>query len=506
MTNNYTAIMLGSANTYGCQVWLGLANVSAWFNHATDSDGGAAWFTAQLPVFEQVATELYALYGTNPAFVGWYIPFEIGSYVLSFSAAQTPMRNFFSALINYLHTKFPGLPVMVSPTPLGYGGVGPLAPATWASGLLNVIPGVDVINSQDVAGTLDLPTALTYITALNTAIATMSGTKPAQWSNPDMFDNTTGTTMAPAKLQSHLIAEAPYVAKFTGFSFWSQMGPHDLATSYYYDSYRDYLLGPNNWVFSYNGLTFGVGTNIEVSAIAGLGDVAAVRNSDQVRPNAYGMVGGYDYLGVRSIVMTLEVTPDSSGSLSLALDEVKEAFAPTTDPANIKPFLFKLPGQDRRLINARARKLSAPIDLGYTGGIAIVNVQLDAIDPRIYESVQSFTNILCTGGTATVVNAGNCPTLPVAAIAGPCGGPTITNNNTGQSISLTAGAGFGQVFVVDFDAHTVEYQGTSMYSLLTPGNQFWSLAPGATQVAFSTIGAIPPVTWGLTLTWRSAWY
>jgi hypothetical protein len=501
---DYTSSMLAAANSTGCRVWFGLANVSAWFLHVSDdADGGAAWFTAQGAIQEQVAAELWALHGTDPAFAGWYLSNEVNSYALNFAAGQTPMKNYFGGMISSLHASYPGIPVMISPSPLGYGTVGPLPAATWAAALLNVLPGIDVINSQDVAGSLTQTQVLSYVSALNAAIAAMSGAKPAQWSNPDMFDDTTYTTMAPAKLQSDLIAEAPYVAKFTGFSFWSQMGPHDLATSHFYDSYRDYWLGQTEWTYFYNGLTFGEGTNVGVVGITGLEDIANIRNADVARPNAHGMLGGYDYLGARSIILTLAVKALPGGSLAPALDAVKAAFAPVVDATDIKPLLFLYPGQSRRLVNCRCRKLAAPLDV-YRGTETSVNVmvQLDAVDPRAYDDIESYVTVSASApATVTAVNRGNIAVRPHAVITGPCGSPTLTNVTTGQSLILNGGLAAGQTFDIDFDAHVVLYDGVPDYAIVAPA-QWWELAPGVNRIAFS---ASPTGAGTLTLTWSSGW-
>lgn len=227
---DYVDNLLFHANAHGDQVWLGLSNFGAWQSHA----GDATWLGQQLALSEQVADELYSLFGSNAAFVGWYIPFEIDALLLSTPADITPMTNYFTSLINYLHTHYPSKLVMVSPT-YSINGV-LLSPTSYATALKPVVAGVDVINLQDGGSTQTPATISSYFAALKTAL---TGTGTALWSNPDMFG--TSGPMPSAQLQANIQAAAPYVSKITGFSFPTQMGPHDISSSAY-DNYKTYAL------------------------------------------------------------------------------------------------------------------------------------------------------------------------------------------------------------------------------------------------------------------------
>lgn len=227
---DYVDNLLFNAVAHGDDVWLGLSNYGTWQSHANDS----TWLNQQLALSKQVADELYALYGTNSAFVGWYIPFEIDAVLLSTPANIGPMTSYFTSLINYLHSHYPSKKVMVSPT-YSINGVA-LGPAAYASALLPVVAGVDVINLQDGGSNQSSSTITSYFSALHTALA---NTTTQLWSNPDMFSNS-GGPMASSQLQSNILAAAPYVVKITGFSFPTQMGPHDISSTAYAD-YQQYF-------------------------------------------------------------------------------------------------------------------------------------------------------------------------------------------------------------------------------------------------------------------------
>lgn len=228
---DYVDSMLYWAGQHGDQVWIGLANYGAWQSHAGDT----AWLNQQLALSEQVADQIFAAYGTNPAFAGWYIPFEVDAVLLDTPADIAPMKSFFTALAAYLHTHDGNKPVMCSPT-YSYTGT-PLTAAQFAPALVNVLGACDVINMQDGGANQSPATIASYFAAVKAALA---GTATQLWSNPDMFSDSTGGPMPPAQLQADLKAAAPYVARLTGFSFPTQMGPHDIADPSFYNAYVSY--------------------------------------------------------------------------------------------------------------------------------------------------------------------------------------------------------------------------------------------------------------------------
>jgi hypothetical protein len=143
------------------------------------------------------------------------------------------MRWFFGALADYLHTHDGNLPVMAS---LRYSHL-KLSPPALAAAARDVLGRVDVINVQDSGGSgyIGPSDIANWFSALSSALA---GTGVALWDDADMFAG--GAPMSPAQLQANLGAACPYVRAITGFSFVTQMGPHDLGTSEYYDAYNRY--------------------------------------------------------------------------------------------------------------------------------------------------------------------------------------------------------------------------------------------------------------------------
>jgi hypothetical protein len=187
-------------------------------------------------VDEQTADQLYKLYGSNQAFKGWYVPFEVSDAELGTAADARPMKSFFSSLASYLHSHDGGQPVMTSPT---YEHL-TLSPATFAASVRNVLGSFDVLDVQDSGGSgYEQPSDISnWFTALHKALA---GTASTLWDDPDLFSaGNHGGPMAPAQLQANLKAAAGQVSAYSGFSFTTQLDPNLTGTSSYYNAYQSY--------------------------------------------------------------------------------------------------------------------------------------------------------------------------------------------------------------------------------------------------------------------------
>jgi hypothetical protein len=231
-------------------VWLGLAQYNGtagndyynfYYNNLNPGTGYnlGAFLTFQ----KKVAAELHALYGSSIA--GWYIPQEIdGNYPASSTQANTA-ASYYQSLTGWLHTTYPGMPVMVSPF---YSGL-QLAPSQFAATVSQLFVGSvqpDIIALQSGAGDASIggydmtPAQITaYFSAVSAAL---TGSGIALWENCDMYTGS-GGPLSTAALAASMTAAAPYVSSYTGFSFTSQMSPLSLGTPAVYISYLE-ALGP----------------------------------------------------------------------------------------------------------------------------------------------------------------------------------------------------------------------------------------------------------------------
>jgi hypothetical protein len=87
------------------------------------------------------------------------------------------------------------------------------------------------------------------------------------------------------------------------------------------------------------------------------------------------------------------------------------------------------------------------------------------------------------GGSAFVTNAGNAPALPTVRIAGPVTNPALRNNATNQELSFDIVLVTGESLDVDFRQKTVtDHSGRNRFD--TKGGDWWSLAPGVSEIRF----------------------
>lgn len=295
---------------------------------------------------------------------------------------------------------------------------------------------------------------------------------------------------------------------------------------------------------TYNGIQIGPGGVAQWNTILGLTGLPSVRAGNVVRPNDQGMLAGFDYLGERTITFKLEVTSTKGGNTmqqNLAL--VRAAFQPSTSlgggvnaPSN-QQLTFNLGEANgttgvNRSITARCEKFEDVVDLGwaagsFVAGLAMIDVQMSATDPRIYDDVVSsqavgltiaaggwtfpwtfpWTFTTSSGGLVVAVNNGtyNCP--PYITITGPCLNPRIEQQTTGQTLQFNTQLNSGDVLAIDCYAGSAILNGTvSRLNALAPGSYITNIqaVPGSNTFGFySADGSATGAQ--MTVNWTSCW-
>lgn len=264
----------------------------------------------------------------------------------------------------------------------------------------------------------------------------------------------------------------------------------------------------------------------EIQSIEGLADAAEIRSSDKARVVRHGLAAGFDYLGGRSVVLTVAIYSFSSATFRSAVADFREAFAASGGSTEY-PLTFQFPGIAdgvTALINCRARKLSLPMDSTYWADMATATVELFATDPLIYSAAEATTTLALgvssggltfpltfpmtfgasgNSGLTTVTNAGSAPSAPTFRIYGPVTNPSLRNETLDREISVGIVLGSGEFLDIDVASRSVLLGGAaSRYSSLTAA-EWWELQPGGNQIRYTAASGT-----GVTvdLTWRSAWY
>jgi len=275
---------------------------------------------------------------------------------------------------------------------------------------------------------------------------------------------------------------------------------------------------------SYNGLALDTAP-YSIAAAENLIGGDNLRTNDLLYVDRSGVIPGRDYVGGKTITLTIDVYADSDAAFNTAVSNLQTAFA-YPDEAEL-PLSFTIPGLaagESAQINVRPRRLSLPYKTGWKSahyGQAVV--ELFASDGAKYSSSvfsvitglsasgggfifpEIFPLIFAGGGSlgiVTATNLGNVPTAPWFTIAGPVTNPTIRNETAGRQISVGMSVLAGETLWIDTADRSVLLDGTaSRYSLLTSAEWF-DLAPGDNEIRFTGSSAGSP---NLTVQWRSSW-
>lgn len=275
------------------------------------------------------------------------------------------------------------------------------------------------------------------------------------------------------------------------------------------------------WTLSFNGLTVGQGTPYNVVELTGVADAPDIRSSDVNKSRQHGLWPGVDFLAGRTIGATLDI--DATQDLS-----VWEAFKGALVAASSAelPLVLNLPylgaGEPVACL-ARVRRLSVPVDRRATHYWPQANIEWFATDPRLYSvSVTSLTADVASqtgagltfdaafdlsfggplpSGVVNLDNVGNFDAPWVAEITGPTTDPRIESITLDRTLSFSGTVQAGQVLRVDSATKTATLDGSSRYSWLVPGSQWFDLMPGANEVRVAASAGSGQGT----LTFRSAW-
>lgn len=251
-------------------------------------------------------------------------------------------------------------------------------------------------------------------------------------------------------------------------------------------------------------LPMGPGTDYLIEEIEGFG-LPDVRAVDTPRPRATGEFFAQDYLGGRTITITLTIRGANPTALVANIDALMAAWQPiSSDPTATDQLFFQFPGGTARYFVGRPRK-AAVTTKRIVGNNAPVVLEFQCADPRQYGIAQTVSlGIFQTAsgrtyprtyplayGTAvsdvaTVTNSGNFPSRPLARIVGPVTNPRVENITAGKALKFLLVLAATDFLDIDFDARTVVLNGTtSRRSALTFDSTWWEIATGVSQIRFT---------------------
>lgn len=267
---------------------------------------------------------------------------------------------------------------------------------------------------------------------------------------------------------------------------------------------------------SFNGWSFGPGTDYSVRVLSGTEDLPDVRSSLTPRPSAHGAFVGTRFLQPRVITLEVNVHATTADDFMDKVLTVKDATAETEDLLPLSLF------DSTRRVECYVDRRVIPDNYPRTRRAVIEFV---APDPRVYDATLSSTTIslpdttggleipavvpwslgaTTAGGSLTATNEGNFATRPIAVIEGPVDNPRVENITQSKTVGFTISLTASDTLTIDFDAHSVILNGTaSRRNTMTSDSQWWDLPPGDSEIRFDANSFTADST--LTLSWRSAW-
>ncbi|OKH90473.1 phage tail family protein [Streptomyces uncialis] len=260
----------------------------------------------------------------------------------------------------------------------------------------------------------------------------------------------------------------------------------------------------DDWTCEFNGLAIGLPDSaISLVSVDGLISLPDMRTADLTLVQRHGLYPGDDYMGGRSVTLTLEVYGSTREEFTTALNAVYAAFGPADRE---RPMRFRFPGVagDRTaFVNARPRKRSGPIDLNFAHFVCNVVVELFATDPHIYGDglVSASLSSPWQGSNPKLrfTQVGSVPALPTIRFDNALN-VILENELTGDFFGVT----FGGNMTVDAARQTVlSDAGTDLRGRLYPGSTWPEFGFGDHRLIL-TSEAVTRATVA-TFTWRNRW-
>ena len=217
-------MFLDLSEKYGMDFYFGLYDSGEYWHHGD--------YKKEVDLNRLVADEVWASYGSSPAFKGWYLTQEISRSVLS-------IVEIYASIARHCKQVSGGLPVLISPYIEGCkaiavssaetvreGGITPEQHEKEWNEIMSGISGVvDAVAFQD--GHVDFAELLEFL-QINKALADKHGLKC--WTNSESFDRDMPIKFLPIKWEKFLLklnaAEQAGVEKAITFEFSHFMSPY----------------------------------------------------------------------------------------------------------------------------------------------------------------------------------------------------------------------------------------------------------------------------------------
>lgn len=227
---------------------------------------------------------------------------------------------------------------------------------------------------------------------------------------------------------------------------------------------------------------------------------------------------GAQFYGGRLINLTGRIFAASTAALEAGRQAFEAALAQPTVSV-----LITTNGGSQYALTAYFDSMSMPIERSAVQ--ANWQITLLAPDPIIYDNSAGGGNTATISRTSggglswkltwplmwaagssptTVTNAGTVTIFPIVTLNGQMSAPIVTNQTTGQFISLpTLNTSAGDALVIDMLNRTVLLNGSSVLQYVSSTSTWWPLVVGSNSISLTTGNSADTVTG--TVSWRSGY-
>jgi hypothetical protein len=266
----------------------------------------------------------------------------------------------------------------------------------------------------------------------------------------------------------------------------------------------------SDWQVSLGGVMLGKNAAWCITEIDGIG-LPPVRTNDAAEPFHHGESALGDFANSRSITIEVAGRFDSPAAAWDAVRELAGVWQPVIFE---QPLRFRMTGDQSMMLIGHPRRMDVDSS-GIRLGVVKASLEFVANDPRFYNASLTQTSAalssvpsggFCFGTGGSIANFcfdtgasqtecipvgdfgvrfvqqnGNAYSPPVFSIRGSVTNVTVQNVQSGQSWNWTGNVGGGEL-KADHLARTITLDGTEVYNYLSPGSEFFWLAPGETQI------------------------
>jgi len=281
--------------------------------------------------------------------------------------------------------------------------------------------------------------------------------------------------------------------------------------------------------FAWNGFAFGgAGSPYQITNADGIEGLPVIRNQDDTQGFNDGMFSGRDFLGGRTITLTILTLSGNGNSAQQNYNLLKAALLPTssyTAFSSSNQLQFQLSAASGlQFFNARVRDSKTVITPEFTYGYITSQWTFYCPDPCFYDNTQLTTSmtvpvvqgrtynrvypLLYGGGSqasgAAVNNAGWATTYPIITITGPIVNPIVGSTTQGTYITIQGTYAASDSIVVDLGQRLVTFNGSPARNLVAGGSNWFSAQPGSNSFYLTGTGTTGGVTQS-TVTWYNAY-